>query len=172
MFAAYKAFVSSLAYALPALLAIGTLGNVLCFITLRGKSFGSSPPTSSSPPCSSSTNASSALSDFVASSGCLCVTTYALTRHALRSCFPLLIVSCFYLRHLSAFLVCLLTVERLIAVYVPLRCKQLCSARRIKIVCCSAFVAYFIINGLAMFISRKAFTSDTELLNVGDCYYC
>ena len=114
--------------ACPTVLAVGTLGNVLCFITLRGKSFGSS-----------STNFILSTMLVVDQAVLLCTLlpfwlSIAFRIDLKRNLFgcPLVTFLSFYPRQLSAFLVCLLTVERLIAVYVPLRCKQLCSARRIK----------------------------------------
>ena len=154
MMYSYNAIIS---IACPIVLEVGTLGNVLCFISLRGKSFGSSP-----------TNF--VLSTMLVVDQCVLsvilvdfwllnvyeinlvrrwlISVFGVNANSMHSiaCSVLPFLSS-YFRHLSSFLVCLLTVERLIAVYVPLRCKQFCSARKIKIVCFSASLIYFLIDG-------------------------
>ena len=116
----------SFSIAAPSLLAVGTLGNFLGFINLRGKSFGSSP-----------TNFilstmlvidQSVLSLNLVEYWLAIVHKIDLPSISRVSCSAFAFLS-YYLRHLSAFLVCLLTVERLIAVFVPLRCRDLCSAQ-------------------------------------------
>ena len=117
-----------MSYGMLIICALGTIGNILCFIPLHGKRYRGS-------------STSLILS-------CMLVTDEVILLYAFIVLWPMLVyevtvfsysrLTCslfwlfaLYPRHLSSFFVCLLTVERLIAVYAPHRCKHLCSRRRI-----------------------------------------
>ena len=99
---------------------LGTIGNILSFVTVRSTNFA----------CSASTRIILSTMLIVDQAVLLCgllpfwlSTTFDVEVKLSTVGCPVFTFLTYYPRQLSAFLICLLTVERLIAVCVPLRCK-------------------------------------------------
>lgn len=139
----WKARMKLLQIGPPVLLITGTFGNVLTLIVLHTKPFRSAP--------SSLILNALALADLgILITGLTQLWVITLTNYDYRN---LTAYGCqvwtfaiYFLRHLSPAYLCLLTVERTIAVYMPLKSKQICSRKRMFISIVILTIILVIIN--------------------------
>ncbi len=147
-------------------LVFGTVGNLLCIVTLCSKTF-------------RSTSTGFILSIMVIldlGQLLLCFMPFWLSRifdiNLENTHFVVCPVRRFFiyiLRHQSAFMICLLTFERFIAVYFPLRCKELCSPVKLKTVCFASMILYFLTNSHFLVIYHLVVVTEiTESMTICD----
>ncbi|ELT88506.1 hypothetical protein CAPTEDRAFT_206222 [Capitella teleta] len=87
-----------------------------------------------------------------------------------KSCIILYMVS-FFMKHLAACILMLFTLERAICITMPLRGKQLCTGRRIRIALAVAVVWAFTVNSYLMFyVKRVIKRSGSKIVKVS-CVY-
>lgn len=165
----YKFYISLFKYVSPIIIFGGTLGNILTLFVMFTKSFRSTP----------SSLIFSGLA--IADSGALCT---GLMRLWIRQASNLDIrnlsaASCqlhffmsYFFRHLESSFLAMLTIERMISVYFPLKCREICNRRNVLIAIISCVLLLTAINMHVFFIvelRNHSITLDTGVVTYFGC---